>query len=520
MPIASLFPSTSRTPTRSSAVAVLLLAATASASARSDADAERSRRLFAEQCALCHDEDGRAQNPFTRLLNPAPRDFGDGLFQLASGDNGVPMIQDLERVIEHGLPGSGMPAFPDLSASDRRGLAEHVRRLAIEAIATRIEGEMRSRGETIDRKEALALAEWEMTPEEPDPFVSFPPANEETLALGRRLYVEHCGACHGATGGGRSVVPTWRDFEFIAARDLRKGILKGGAELPDLARRIRAGMPGRGMPPTLLGPGETEALAVYLKTFLPNDAAPRMHQKREKLAVARTSGALPGRADEDWSGAREVRLVLTPLSSRGDAFPNILEAYVAAIHDGGSIAIRVRWKDETRDDRAVASARLPDGVAIQFSTETRPPVMGMGSFHHPQNLWHWRAFDPDRIASFFDLLRARGYPQSSGSETSDASIPVPPGLFTPSTSASSSSVEGPGSASPTAGKTEIEVVPTHVEGEWQVIFRRALAGGAPDEVSFAPGKSLQFCIAVWNGAAGDYGPRKSISIWNTLTLDP
>lgn len=504
-----------------SSVAVLLAVSfAANASAQSEAASQRAKKIFAEQCALCHDEDGRAQNPFTRLLRPAPRDFGEGLYQLASGDNGVPMLEDLERVIERGLPGSGMPAFPDLSASDRRGLAEHVRALAVAAIADRIEDEMRSRGDTIDRKEAIALAEWEMTPEEPDPFISFPPADEATLALGRRLYVEHCSACHGATGAGRTVVPTWRDFEFVPARDLRKGILKGGAELPDLARRIRAGMPGRGMPPTLLGAGETEALAVYLRTFLPNDAASRMHQKRESLRVARTSGAMPGRADEDWIGAREVRLVLTPLASRGDVFPNILEAYVAAEHDGKSIAIRVRWKDESRDDRAVASSRLPDGVAIQFSTETHPPVMGMGSFHHPQNLWHWRGFDPDRIASFFDLLRARGYPQSAGSPASDASVKAPPGLFSPSTTANSSSVEGPGSASPTAGKTAIEVVPTHVEGEWQVIFRRALHGGAADEVTFEPGKPLQFCIAVWNGSAGDYGPRKSISIWNTLTLEP
>lgn len=493
----------------------------ATAQSSFEVDLESSRKLFAEQCALCHDEDGRAQNPFTRLLEPTPRDFGEGLFQLASGDNGVPMLEDLERVIARGLPGSGMPAFPDLTASERSGLARHVRALAIEAIAARIDGEMRSRGETIERKEALALAEWEMTPEEPEPFVSFPAATEATLDLGRRLYVEYCAACHGATGSGRAVVPTWRDFEFIHAGDLRKGVLKGGAELPDLARRIRAGMPGRGMPPTQLGPGETEALAVYVKTFLPADAATRLIQKRETLNVTRAAGALPGLAADDWANAREVRLVLTPLSSRKERFTNILEAYVAAQHDGTSIAIRVRWKDESRDDRAVASARLPDGVAIQFSTQTRPPVMGMGSFHHPQNLWHWRGFDPDRIASFFDLLRSRGFSRSPFGDANDAGgVPPPPGLFAPTTTAESKSVAGPGSVSRTSGSAEVEVIPTHVEGEWQVIFRRKLTAGASEEIAFSTDAPLQFCIAVWNGSAGDFGPKKSISIWNTLKLAP
>ncbi len=478
---------------------------------------ERAVELFAKQCALCHDADGRARGAIARLLVPPPRDFGEGLFQLSSGDNGVPLPSDIERVIEHGLPGSGMPAFPNLAPADRTLLASHVALLSIEAIATRIQGGIEARGDQLDRQEALKLAEWEMTPEIPAPFAAFPTANESTLATGRRIYLERCAACHGVLGEGRAVVPGWRDGDLFAARDLRKGILKGGSSVEDLARRIRAGMPGRGMPPTQLAAGETEALAVFVHTLLPEGAEQRYTQTHLTLDAKRVK-ELPANDDAAWKSAREVRLVLSPLASRADA---VMELKVAALHDGKSIAFRLRWHDETRDDRALGKSKLPDGVALQFSSESNPPLFGMGSLHQPLNQWHWKAFHPDRIATFFDLLHDEGYPRDFAGSVSGAPNTKPPaGLLQPETKATSSSVVGPGTASANRGDSGIEVLPTHVEGEWQVIVRRSLKGKAKEDITFTPGGTSEFCCAVWNGSAGDYGPRKSVSIWNTLTLEP
>lgn len=479
----------------------------------------RAAELFAQQCALCHDVDGRARNPIAKLMSPKPRDFGEGLFQLSSGDNGVPVLDDLERVIERGLPGSGMPAFPWIASADRRALAAHVQNLAIEAIATRIQDDIHAHGDSLDRTEALKMAEWEMTPDEPEPFGAFPDPTADTLALGKRLYLENCSACHGISGQGRAIVPGYKEGDAFVARDLRLGLLKGGTRLTDIARRIRAGMPGRGMPPTLLGVGETEALAVYVSTLIPKDAEYRYSQTRQSLHVKHAKGALPGRDSDAWKSANEVRLVLSPLTSRPNA---VVEAHVAAMHDGESIVFRIRYRDPTRDDRALGPSRLPDGIALQFSSDAEPALFGMGSGHHPTNLWHWKSFHPEKVAAFFDLLGGRGAPQAREQLANDGSgRRAPAGLLEPEKQAGSSAATGPGSAlTAGGGEARIDVTPTYLDGEWQIVMKRPLKARFDDETAFAASSHALFALAVWNGSAGDYGPRKSISIWNDLTLEP
>ena len=58
------------------------------------------------------------------------------------------------------------------------------------------------------------------------------------------------------------------------------------------------------------------------------------------------------------------------------------------------------------------------------------------------------------------------------------------------------------------------------EGGWAVVFVRALESVDGREVSFRPGTTTQLACAVWNGAAGDAGPQKSISVWQELVLAP
>jgi len=55
---------------------------------------------------------------------------------------------------------------------------------------------------------------------------------------------------------------------------------------------------------------------------------------------------------------------------------------------------------------------------------------------------------------------------------------------------------------------------------WSVTFTRPLRAHAVGEVEFQPGQTLQIACAIWNGACGDGGARKSISIWQRLVLDP
>ena len=81
---------------------VLMLAAARSAAAAPPHDdgAPDGAALFDRHCAVCHDSDGRARSAIAERLLPRPRDFGEGIFQLSSAENGVPIAVTAAESIE------------------------------------------------------------------------------------------------------------------------------------------------------------------------------------------------------------------------------------------------------------------------------------------------------------------------------------------------------------------------------------------------------------------------------------
>ncbi|MCY4644001.1 MAG: c-type cytochrome [Bacteriovoracales bacterium] len=98
-------------------------------------------------------------------------------------------------------------------------------------------------------------------------------ASSSKLNLGRRLYLEHCYACHGIDGGGngpasKGLLPPPRNF--------KQGLFKFGhvmaGELPtddDLVRILRRGLHGTAMLPWDLEKPAALAVIQYIKTFAP-----------------------------------------------------------------------------------------------------------------------------------------------------------------------------------------------------------------------------------------------------------
>lgn len=81
----------------------------------------QGRQLFiANGCYLCHGEEGHGDGQLARTLTPRPRDFRE----LSAYKRG-PELEQLEETIQKGLgTGQGiMPAYPHLSAEERRRLA-------------------------------------------------------------------------------------------------------------------------------------------------------------------------------------------------------------------------------------------------------------------------------------------------------------------------------------------------------------------------------------------------------------
>ena len=100
-----------RLPLLTGAALLLLAASIARDGPEPAASLERGRELYAQHCAVCHGETGDGRGQAAYLLSPAPRDFSEGLFRVASTWNSVPTDADLAQTLRRGMPGSSMPPW-------------------------------------------------------------------------------------------------------------------------------------------------------------------------------------------------------------------------------------------------------------------------------------------------------------------------------------------------------------------------------------------------------------------------
>ncbi|MBX3417301.1 MAG: cytochrome c [Pirellulaceae bacterium] len=95
-------------------------------------DGKENLGLYRKHCANCHGLAGDGAGPVALTLNPYPRDFRLGKFKFKSTPLRVPPTdEDLVRVIRHGIPGTGMPAFPNMPPDEMEAIVDYVKYLAI-----------------------------------------------------------------------------------------------------------------------------------------------------------------------------------------------------------------------------------------------------------------------------------------------------------------------------------------------------------------------------------------------------
>lgn len=78
------------------------------------------KKLFAQNCAMCHGNEGKGDGPAGLALNPPPRNLVEGPWKKGGGFVG------LYTVISEGLPGSAMVSFGHFPAVDRWSLVQFV----------------------------------------------------------------------------------------------------------------------------------------------------------------------------------------------------------------------------------------------------------------------------------------------------------------------------------------------------------------------------------------------------------
>lgn len=206
--------------------------------------------LYAAHCAACHGATGNGLGQAARYLFPRPRDFGAGGLQLAGTDNGVASLEDVEKVLARGMPGTSMLAFDALSPSERRLLAEEVLRLRRQGARQQITRAMRQAGEEPVEAEVRDAVELTTTPGRPIPLPDRWSPSDGAVARGKDAYrTLGCDKCHGDDGTGAVDQPLFdAQGEPNRARDLVHEPFKGGRERESIYVRIAVGMPGTAHP--------------------------------------------------------------------------------------------------------------------------------------------------------------------------------------------------------------------------------------------------------------------------------
>jgi cbb3-type cytochrome c oxidase subunit III len=185
---------------------------------QSSNDLEEGRAVYLANCSGCHGVDGRANSPGARALRPVA--FNLAGFRLPPST--------VWQAMQHGVPGTAMPAWNELSGAEFKAVADYV--LSMSSAP-------------------------ELRPEEQR-------APAQTLLLaGQRVFDTHCIRCHGESGAGDGpeagrYLPRPANFHEIQL------------SYPGAARVIQDGVPGSGMPAwPLLTPAETQAVTYYMRSF-------------------------------------------------------------------------------------------------------------------------------------------------------------------------------------------------------------------------------------------------------------
>jgi mono/diheme cytochrome c family protein len=478
-----------------------------------EAQRESGKNLYLKNCVQCHGEKGDGEGYATPHLLPRPRDFTTGKFKVRTTPNGaLPTHQDLVNVIRRGMPYTSMPGWPDLSEQEVSDLVYYIKTFS------------------------PSFSSPESVPQ-PVTFPSAPNVTNESVELGKKLYVETgCVKCHGTLGraDGPSA-PTLTDelgYPIRAADLSQPWTFRGGSSREDIFRTMSTGFNGTPMPSFTdsLTPEQRWAITDFIVS-LSGTSGPGYTNLVVAKPVFDPIELAKGAAS--FQSAPVARFpILGQITEPGRSFhPPATSLTVQAIYDAESIALLVRWHDMSAQKTGKNGPSLPvppeeeesapkgaspaaddpfgdavaapqpaadpfaetaapadqpsefsDAVAIQIpsqvTTGARKPYFIFGDGQSPVDLW------------FFDLARPE------------------PLQFT-----------GKGSADVASNDTgDVTGVASYDQGEWSVIFKRPLR--ATSGAAFAPGQFMPVAFSVWDGFSRERGNRRGLTVWYSLYVEP
>ncbi len=450
-------------------------------------DAENGGRIYDRWCAECHGAEGQGDGPAAAYMLPRPRDFNQARYQIRTTANGeLPTDADLLAILENGMPGTTMPAWPNLSDEERSDVIAHLK--SFSRFFDGSEPEMASLGRD-------------------------PGSSAEAIESGRSAYESlECWKCHGRSGRGSgqstATLEDWRKHPIRAADLTEPWTFNGGGGAEAIHTRMLTGLDGTPMPAysDALEAGVVSSDEVWNLAHYVASLAPTLEPRIADLVLAsRVEGGLPATADDaGWAAAESyfVPLVGQIIETPRNFAPTVDGAWIQALHNGDEIAVRVAWGDPSNSPDPAweewraklipllfadetdlgADSLLADGMALQFPAEmpegSERPYFLMGESSDPVTLWMWD--------SRSGVAEARGR-----------------GL------GSTEAIEGAG----------LSGTGTFDDGEWSVVFRRPIQSGVDAAISLAEGVAIPMAMFAWDGSSAETSARGSVSSWTYLYLE-
>lgn len=253
-----------------------------------------------------------------------------------------------------------------------------------------------------------------------------------------------------------------------------------------------------------------------------------------EVDAARVTTLPAGPADAAWKSVPAYTAALLPQDMVEPRLlqPSTPTVNVQALTDGTSVAFRLVWTDDTKDDLP-GTARFVDACAVQLpaaaSANVPAPQMGEAGGTVEISYWSaaWQAIvdgRPDTLAAIEPHASVDHYPFEAASlaegskDQKDMALRYAPAraLGGASRPAAGKSVqdlraEGSGTITP-AAETRSAGKGVRDASGWQVVIVRPL----PDGLRGQP--RSQVALAIWDGSHGEVGPRKMRSVWIPLAL--
>jgi DMSO reductase family type II enzyme heme b subunit len=431
-------------------------------------DLEAGEAIYRKRCIFCHGDEGAGDGVASERLVPKPRDFTMGLYKYRTTGSGLlPTDDDLFKVISHGLPGTGMPAWDDtLSEPQRRQVIQYIK-----TFSKRFERQ----------KEPLQTIT--VGPE----IASSP----ESIEKGKTLFKEmECFKCHGTDGRGDGPsAPELQDDKGdpIKPRNLTKNwLFRGGGEARDIYMRFNTGLNGTPMPSFAdsLDNEKSWHLANYVRSLSP-PTRPALDVTIKALKVAGDVPINPGAPE--WQQAEERLFPMIGQVVRHERMfaPTVSDVRVTALYNETELGLRVVWDDPSASKNDEALASFEDALAIQFPVTlnkgTKKPYFVAGDAKLPVNLWTWKT----EAGSFIES-NSRGIDQ----ETIQADT--------------SQALKGSGK---------------YNNGQYQVVMKRSLkTADAENDLQVVGDTFIPVAFHAWDGSNGETLTKRAISHWYFVLL--